>query len=140
MQNEPTEMQFVTQSKVGQGNMYYMGIIYATMGRGTFGVSGQQKSIVKHRILGLGKSMRCAKNLRGLLSMTYTLYDVFLHKKLTFGGHDDYNCTTIFSNIICLKPLDNKRGKVPVRTYVCSSVTLGVACSVANDVIMRMTS
>jgi len=32
-----------------------------------------------------------------------------------------------------------KRGKVSVRTYVRSSVALGVASSVANDVIMRMT-
>jgi len=33
-----------------------------------------------------------------------------------------------------------KRGKVSVRTYVRSSVKLGVSSSVANDVIMRMTS
>jgi len=32
-----------------------------------------------------------------------------------------------------------KRGKVSVRTII-TSVTLGVASSVANDVIMRMTS
>jgi len=76
---------------------------------------------------GLGKSVRCAKNLCGLLSMTYMSYDVFLHKKLPFGGHADCNCATIFSNIICLKPLYNKRGKVPVHIYVRSSVTLGVA-------------
>ena len=33
-----------------------------------------------------------------------------------------------------------KRGKVSVRTYVRSSVTLGVDSSVANDVAVRMTS
>jgi len=33
-----------------------------------------------------------------------------------------------------------KRGKVSVRTYVRTSVTVGVASSVANDVTMRMTS
>jgi len=33
-----------------------------------------------------------------------------------------------------------KRGKVSVRTYVRTSVTEGMASSVANDVTMRMTS
>ena len=33
----------------------------APMGRGTFGVSGRLKSILKHRIWGLGKKMTCAK-------------------------------------------------------------------------------
>jgi len=35
----------------------------APMGRGTFGVSGQLKSIVKHRIWGLGNRVSCAKNI-----------------------------------------------------------------------------
>ena len=39
-----------------------------------------------------------------------------------------------------LLPLYIKRGKVHVRMYVSSSVTLGVASSVANDATMRMAS
>ena len=35
--------------------------VYAPMGTGTFGVSAQLKSIVKHRILGSGKRVSCAK-------------------------------------------------------------------------------
>ena len=40
----------------------------------------------------------------------------------------------------CIKSLDIKRSKVTVRMYVRMPITVGVACSVANDVTMRMTS
>jgi len=48
------------------------------------GVSGQLKSIVKHRILGAGKNSDVCKK-GELILMIYTSCDVFLHKKLTFG-------------------------------------------------------
>jgi len=48
------------------------------MGTGTFGVSGQSKSVVKHGIWGLGK-------MGGPILMIYISYDVFLHKQLPFG-------------------------------------------------------
>jgi len=55
-------------------------------GNGHFWVSGPLKSIVKHRIWGLGKrvsSLNCAK-MGGLILTTYTSYDVFLHKDVPF--------------------------------------------------------
>ena len=54
-------------------------------GNGHFWVSGPLKSIVKHRILGLGKrvnSLNCAKT-GGLILTTYTSYDVFLYTQLS---------------------------------------------------------
>jgi len=48
---EPIEMQFGMQRRVGSGSMYYMECRCFTR-RGTFGVSGRLKSIVKHRICG----------------------------------------------------------------------------------------
>jgi len=46
----------------------------------------------KHRILGLGKRVSCAKTDGPILTI-YTSYNVFLLKKLPFGGRD--NCTCI---------------------------------------------
>jgi len=56
---EPIEVQSSMLSRVGPGNMYlyYMGMykdVDAATEMGTFLVSGQLKSIVKHRILGVG--------------------------------------------------------------------------------------
>jgi len=51
---EPIEMQFGMLSRVGPGKIQEYVLhwnVDATMGRGSFGVSGQFKSIVKHRIL-----------------------------------------------------------------------------------------
>ena len=50
---EPIQMQFGLLSLVGPENMYYMGVDPYTA-RSSFGVSGQLKSIVKHRTLGVG--------------------------------------------------------------------------------------
>jgi len=54
------------------------------METGTFGVSGQLRSILKDRILGLGKRVSCAKT-GGLILTISTSYDMFLHKELPFG-------------------------------------------------------
>ena len=54
------------------------------MGKGTFGVSCQVKSIVKHRILGLGKRVRSAKKTDGLILMICTSCDMFLCKDVSF--------------------------------------------------------
>jgi len=57
---EPIEMQFGTLSRVGPEHVLY-GDVDAPTGRGTFGVSGRFKSIVMHRIWGLGKRGSCTK-------------------------------------------------------------------------------
>ena len=46
---EPIEMQFGTLSRVDPEHVLY-GDVDAPTGRGTFGVSGRLKSIVKHKI------------------------------------------------------------------------------------------
>jgi len=51
-------------------------------------VSGRLKSIVKHRIWGLGKRVSCAKN--GWC---------FLRNELLFGAPDDCTCIKIFSGV-----------------------------------------
>jgi len=48
------------------------------------GVSGRLNSIVKHRILGLGKRMSGAKT-GGPILIICMSYDLFLHKDLLFG-------------------------------------------------------
>ena len=58
------------------------------MVRGTFGVSGRLKSIVKHRNWGLGKTACCAKTEGPILTILYAVYD-FLRKALPFGGRDE---------------------------------------------------
>jgi len=35
----------------------------------------------------------------GPILTVYTSYDVFLHKELPFGGHDECTCREIFSGI-----------------------------------------
>jgi len=61
-------------------------------------VSGQLKSIVKHRILGLGKRVSCAKKTDGpILTICTSMF--FLRKELRFGGHCDCTCMKIFSGI-----------------------------------------
>jgi len=48
------------------------------------GVSGQLKSILKHRILGVRKRVSCAES--GLTSLNDLYFvGVFLHKELLFG-------------------------------------------------------
>ena len=47
-------MQFGTMSQVGPEKHVFDGDAEASMGRSYFGVSGQLKSIVNHRILGVG--------------------------------------------------------------------------------------
>ena len=47
-------------------------------------LSGRLKSIVKHSILGLGKSVNYA-NTGGPILMLHTSYDAFLCKELPFG-------------------------------------------------------
>jgi len=49
-------------SLVGPGNMYYMEMQMPPREGALLGVSGRVKSIVKHRILGVGKRISCAKN------------------------------------------------------------------------------
>jgi len=57
------------------------------MGRGTFGVSDQLKSIIKHRILAAGlKGELCKKKTGAPILTTHMSYYVFLHKKLPLGG------------------------------------------------------
>jgi len=53
-----------------------------SMGRGTLGVSGRLKSIVKQRILGLSKKDELCKEMGGPVLMSCMPYDVFLRKKL----------------------------------------------------------
>ena len=48
------EMQFGMRRWVGPGNHVLDGGADSLTGRGTFGVSGRLKSIVKHRIFGVG--------------------------------------------------------------------------------------
>jgi len=55
------------------------------MGRGTFGVSDQLKSIVKHS--------------SGPILMVHASYDMFLFDKLPFWGPDDCTCVKIFIGI-----------------------------------------
>ena len=59
-------------------------------------MSGQSKSIVKHRIWGLGKSELCKKIGEPILAI-YMSFVVFLHKELSFGGRGDCTCIKIFS-------------------------------------------
>ena len=55
---EPIEMHFGILSWLDPGNIYVLhGNVDASTARGIFGVCGQLKSIVKHRILGLGKKV-----------------------------------------------------------------------------------
>jgi len=46
----------------------------------------------------LGKPVSCAKKQVDHLTI-YTSYDVFLHKQLLLGGHDDCTGIKIFSGI-----------------------------------------
>jgi len=55
----------------------------APMGKGTFGVSGWLKSIVKHRILGLGKRVSCAKASGPILAI-YMSYVMFFAQGIAF--------------------------------------------------------
>ena len=49
-------------SRVGPGNMYYMGMVMTPRDWHFFGVSGQLESIVKYRIWGMmAKRVSCAK-------------------------------------------------------------------------------
>jgi len=48
-------------NKSRRGRFFFGSPGRCPMGRGTFGVSSQPKSIVKHRILGVGKRVSCAK-------------------------------------------------------------------------------
>jgi len=57
---EPVNMQFVMLSQVGPENTYYTEM-QRPHRKGHFGASGRLKSIVKQRILGLGKRVSCAK-------------------------------------------------------------------------------
>ena len=66
----------------------------APRGRGTFGVSDRLKSIVKYRILGLGKRVSCVKTGAPILTIS-TSYDVFLRTQLPLGGRDN----AIFSGV-----------------------------------------
>ena len=57
---EPIEMQFGMLSRVGPGNHELYEGADAPTKRGTFGMSGRLKSIVKHGILGVGGKASCA--------------------------------------------------------------------------------
>jgi len=61
-------------------------------GRGTFGVSGQLKSIVKD----FGGWVKGAKT-GGPILTTYASYD--MRKEMPFGGHDDCICVKMFSGV-----------------------------------------
>ena len=69
------KMQFGLQSRVGPGNMYYMGCRRP---------SGKEHFLGLQSIgfWGLGKSVKMGRP----TLMICTLYDVFLHKELSFGG------------------------------------------------------
>ena len=72
-----------------------------------FGVSGRLKSIILHRILGLGKRVSCAQNGWTNLNDLYVVWCVFV-QGVAFWGHDDCTCVKTFSGIdffIMINPL-----------------------------------
>jgi len=87
-------MQFGMLTQVGSGFMYYMGCRRPN-GKGSFGVSGRVKIIVKHRICRLGKRVSYVKTSELILTIC-TSYDVFLYKKLPFARHNDCICVKNF--------------------------------------------
>jgi len=83
---EPIEMEFGMLIWVGPENMFHMGMYmhnFVAIAH-SVGVSGRLKSIVKHRIWGLGKRVRGVKKTSGPTVTIYASYDVFLLKKLLF--------------------------------------------------------
>jgi len=75
-------MQIGMWTWVGPGNIQYIGVD-DHIWRGTFGGVWPIEKHCKASDFGGGQKQWCAQ--KELILMIYTLYDVFLHKKLTFG-------------------------------------------------------
>jgi len=63
------------------------------------GVSGRLKSIVKHKIMGVGKRVSRVKTGVPILTIC-TSCDLFLRKELPFEGNDNCTCIKICNGII----------------------------------------